>query len=754
MMTAIQVKKRLCPGANGVGSVFAGGGHLLLRPSCHSVLVFLRTYSDAEWRPRGEGKQVVDVSPEVWRLLNEYDVPNKLRQIFNVHIQATETTPEQVQLMLRGRKSTEVTAMLADPPRKLDVHKRVVMWLIAKGPNGTRVIDIRKRSGALVAPSKDKKSVLLVGPSKATVEAQRIIDECDCIEEFDIDNFTGLYLVNDDAFHLKRLSVETDALISPVPGGHAKKWKAEVVGPRGSVECLKRRIGGLHIKLLRVPQPVCEWLVNPGKGVKCARVKDLDRKFNTFTHIRSRTGDKDPTLLVELVVVAESEADLDGVVTVIDECDCIEEFDIDEFIGLYLISNDAFHQKRLSIETGALISAKPEIGATKWKAMAVGPTESVKFLKSRLDGLCIKRRQIQLPVRLWLTNPRKGAKCARSLELDRKYNTFIHLGPLGDDKNPARMVDLSVVGDREEDVDRVLVTIGTVGREFSIRYLARSDNIIVDKVNVTKLQFEFWSGRKGEEQRHRPHHKLEVATGTCIVCDDDAGFFHVSGTPDCVQVVVERINKTQHIALRTSVVSFAMANYIGRARRPFENDKRQLRLTTKGMQPGAWELRRLYVVVSQGDEAEADKADEDQMRKLDLDEVALEVPAWARLLVGQCREMGESTRTGIGISTDAVYGRVIVDIAGSRSTVKQGMKEVIRRIELHDRYKEGDIYLRRIQGQSVDTDGFKNSEDSKPFNLSSCKQPFSWERLTPERWCYAGRPHGGRPPMRPLQPTI
>lgn len=73
------------------------------------------------------------------------------------------------------------------------------------------------------------------------------------------------------------------------------------------------------------------------------------------------------------------------------------------------------------------------------------------------------------------------------------------------------MVDLSVVGDREEDVDRVLVTIGTVGREFSIRYLARSDNIIVDKVNVTKLQFEFWSGRKGEEQRHRPHHKLEVS---------------------------------------------------------------------------------------------------------------------------------------------------------------------------------------------------------------------------------------------------
>ncbi|KAH7695486.1 hypothetical protein AAVH_37454, partial [Aphelenchoides avenae] len=446
-------------------------------------------------------------------------------QVFNVHIQAAQTSSDGVQLTLRGRKATEVVAMLADPPRKLDVHKRVGMWLIAKGPNGTRVIDIRKRSGALVKPSKDNKSVLLVGPSKATLEAKRMIDECDCIEEFDIDNFIGFYLINDDAFHLKRLSVETDALISPAPVVGAMKWKAVVVGPTGCVKCLRSRIDALHIKLLRIPQAACKWLTNSGKGAKCTRSMELGRKFKACIYIRPFTDDNDHARLEELVVVAESEADLDDVLTKIDECDCIEEFDIDDFVGFYLINNGAFHQKRLGVKTDTLISTKPEVSAPRWKAMAVGPRESVKLVKSKLGGLHIKRRQVQHAVCTWLTSPGRGAKSARSMGLDRKFGTYIHVGQLADDSDSARMIDLTVVGEREENVDRVLVTI---------------DNIVVDKVNVTELQFEFWLGHSGEEQRHRPHHKLEVATGTCIAYDG-AACFHVSGTADCVREAVGKI---------------------------------------------------------------------------------------------------------------------------------------------------------------------------------------------------------------------
>ncbi|KAH7693972.1 hypothetical protein AAVH_38987, partial [Aphelenchoides avenae] len=446
--------------------------------------------------------------------------------VFNVHIQAIETTPEQVQLTLRGRKSTEVAAMLADPPRKMDVHELVGFWLIAKGPNGTRVVDIQKRSGALVKTSKDNKSVLLAGASKATLEAKRMVDECDCIEEFDVDDFVGFYLINDDAFHQKRLNVETDALISPAPVVGATKWRAVVVGPTGSVKCLRSRIDGLHIKLLRIPEAVCHWLGSPGKRVEYARYMELNRRFNTYIHVGQHTDGSDPARLVEAVVVAESEADLDGVLTIIDECDCIEEFDIDDFVGFYLINNGAFHQKRLSGETGALISAKPEIGALKWKATAVGPTESVKLLKRTLDGLHIKHRQVPHVVCTWLRNPRKGAKCARAADLERTFDTCIHMGPLADDSDPARMVDLTVVGEREEDFDRVIVTI---------------DNIVVDKVNVTELHFEFWLGQYGEEQRQRPLHKLEVDTGTCISRDDDAACFHVSGTADCVREAVGKI---------------------------------------------------------------------------------------------------------------------------------------------------------------------------------------------------------------------
>lgn len=162
------------------------------------------------------------------------------------------------------------------------------------------------------------------------------------------------------------------------------------------------------------------------------------------------------------------------------------------------------------------------------------------------------------------------------------------------------------------------------------------------------------------------------------------------------------------------------------------------------MQPGTWELRRLYMVASPSDEAKADETDDDLMRKLgtlqpmfpirlrprllDLDEVVLEVPTWARFLVSQYRGFDKTTRTGTGFSEYAMDGRVIVVIAGSRRTVKEGMKEVIRRIEGHAQYKEGDICLRRIRGQPVDTAGFRTTGDAKPLDFSSCKEPFDWKR--------------------------
>ncbi|KAH7711397.1 hypothetical protein AAVH_21301 [Aphelenchoides avenae] len=154
------------------------------------------------------------------------------------------------------------------------------------------------------------------------------------------------------------------------------------------------------------------------------------------------------------------------------------------------------------------------------------------------------------------------------------------------------------------------------------------------------------------------------------------------------------------------------------------------------MQPGTWQLRRLYVVARQRTDAEANKAVDNLMRKLDLDEIVMEVPAWAQFLVKKrpgteertVRKIEEATVTGIHFSVDAIKGRVLVAIAGSRRTVKEGTEEVMRRIEAHEWYKEGDICLRRIVGQSVGTAGFKKIGDAKPLDLSSCKEPFHWKR--------------------------
>ncbi|KAH7703149.1 hypothetical protein AAVH_29677 [Aphelenchoides avenae] len=626
-----------------------------------SSLVFLRTYrgGDRGSRPP-EGKTVVDVSSEVWQLLKEHDVPATITSVYNVHIETTQTTSKKVQLTLRGRNAEKIARMLADPPRKMAVHEEVDAWLLASGPNGVRVADIRKRSGALVRMSQDMRSVLLVGSSAATLAAKSMIDECDYIEEFDIDNFVAFYLINNRAFHLKRLGV-----------------------------CY------------------------------------APRKFDTYIHLPPLTADSDPYRMVESVIVGESKHNVDDILAITEEC-CIEEFDIDYFIGFYLINNDAFHQKRLSIETNAVISAVPGRAATKWKAVVVGPTESVKLLRSKLDGLHVMHGQIPQAVYGWLTNKSKGANCERSTDLNRKFGTCMSTEPLSDDTDPARMVRFMVVGEHEENVAQVFAAIA---------------NIVVEKMNITKLQEEFWMGHEDEQSRNRSHHRLEDATDTYIEVDFDASCMHITGRPEDIKRAVDRIRKNQHIKLRTSEISLAAGNYVARIRPKLENDDvLQIHLRYEGMLPGTYELRRLHRVDSDADDAKADEADQKSMQAIDLHAVVLEVhESCARLLVEQSRRIESSEGVGIGVSKDVVNGRVLVNIAGSATTVERGLKAVIRRLASHRPHMVGDIRLRRIKGQVVDTTGFEEATQATEEDLRNCKRTFEWERLTRERWQLVGR---------------
>ena len=103
--------------------------------------------------------------------------------------------------------------------------------------------------------------------------------------------------------------------------------------------------------------------------------------------------------------------------------------------------------------------------------------------------------------------------------------------------------------------------------------------------------------------------------------------------------------------------------------------------------------------------------------------------SWERLIRAQCEDIEALEGVGVGVSNDAVNGRVLVTIAGSRTTVKQGMDEVIKLIASHRRYREGDIRLRRFEGQSVvDRPGFEKAAPIRKEELSKCREPFDWER--------------------------
>lgn len=100
------------------------------------------------------------------------------------------TQPKSRKCLARDSEAfTELnSANLAESPRKLDLPEEVPRWLLAVGPHGLRLKDIRValhasnrkqyllqlRSGALVRLSQDMRSVLLVGTSEAKLAARRM----------------------------------------------------------------------------------------------------------------------------------------------------------------------------------------------------------------------------------------------------------------------------------------------------------------------------------------------------------------------------------------------------------------------------------------------------------------------------------------------------------------------------------------------------------------------------------------------------
>lgn len=69
---------------------------------------------------------------------------------------------------------------------------------------------------------------------------------------------------------------------------------------------------------------------------------------------------------------------------------------------------------------------------------------------------------------------------------------------------------------------------------------------------------------------------------------------------------------------------------------------------------------------------------------------------------------------------------MLVSIADSRDTRKRGTDVVIGLLTSDRRYKEGNIRLRRIRGQSVDSSIFKEVGPIDDY-LGNCKELFPWE---------------------------
>ncbi|KAH7701419.1 hypothetical protein AAVH_31448, partial [Aphelenchoides avenae] len=434
-----------------------------------------------------------------------------------------------------------------------------------------------------------------------------------------------------------------------------------------------------------------------------------------------------------------SPSDVDAAVATINGARC-ETRRVSRIVGMWLCAKAKGSKTARSVDFNRKFDAHISLGSfiegegTPMLDLTVLAecSENVEQVFAQLDGLHKEYFEIERVTARWFTNKRKGAEDARAREFDVEFDSCLDFTSDPSVDGGSNIIGVEIVG---ENADFVQAYRRMTGK--------RSKAIVVDKVKVTKLQFEFWYGHDREETRDRPLHRLEDTSNTKFLRDDEAGLLHVAGSPHCVNEVVERINKTRHIRLFVSKVSLAMSNYIASIRHDYEKyGVLQIHLARRVC--GFLDFRRLHRMNSEADDNQALTDDNDLMRKLDLDEIVLEVPAWARFMVKDCTKLEETTATGIGFSNDMIKGRVLIDIAGSRSTVKRGMEEVIGRIVNHRQYKEGDICLRRIKERPVDLAGFKKTRDAKPVNLSSCTEPFSWERLTPERWCYVERSAGSR----------
>ncbi|KAH7721406.1 hypothetical protein AAVH_11150 [Aphelenchoides avenae] len=214
----------------------------------------------------------------------------------------------------------------------------------------------------------------------------------------------------------------------------------------------------LHVKRREVPQITTLWLKTPAKGAKCARIEDLKRKFDTHVYSGRSTDGSDPTGLVDLVVVGEQEENVDDVLAIFADHDC-------------LVKNPCESAECARIETlkqkfDTYIHPGPcNDGGDPSRLVdltVVGEREENVdgvIVIIGMDGLHVKRRQIERAVRSWLAHTSKGAERARSFELGRKFGTLIHSGPLSDKDDPDCIIDLAVVGECEENVDNALAII-------------------------------------------------------------------------------------------------------------------------------------------------------------------------------------------------------------------------------------------------------------------------------------------------------
>ncbi|KAH7718655.1 hypothetical protein AAVH_13882 [Aphelenchoides avenae] len=137
--------------------------------------------------------------------------------------------------------------------------------------------------------------------------------------------------------------------------------------------------------------------------------------------------------------------------------DAPRKVDVPEEVVFWLTTKGPRGTRGIDLQkrTGTLVQKPRDMKSV----LLVGLSEATLAAKCIIEGLHLKRRQVPQAVVRWLTNSAKGAHRAREMDLEHHFDTCISMeDPIDDD--PSRMVDLAVVGEREEDVNDVLAIIG------------------------------------------------------------------------------------------------------------------------------------------------------------------------------------------------------------------------------------------------------------------------------------------------------